>query len=86
MPLRLLIAEDSATNRLLLSMTMARIGIDADIAANGKEALALFHQHRYDLVFLDLEMPALMSVRPYAAPSRDLRSIPWAASSSPDRP
>lgn len=59
MPLRILIAEDSETNRLLLSMTMKRLCCDTDIAANGKAALDFFRHNPYDLVFLDLKMPVM---------------------------
>lgn len=57
MTLSILIAEDSATNRLLFSMTLARLGHKADIAVNGREALVFFRARPYDLVFLDLNMP-----------------------------
>lgn len=59
MPLHILIADDSATNRQLFSLVAARMGHRADTAASGREALALFAQHAYDLVFLDLAMPVM---------------------------
>lgn len=62
MPLRLLIADDSATNRLLFSTTVARMGHHADVVATGREAIDLFLKNRYDLVFLDINMPALSGV------------------------
>ena len=63
MPLKILIAEDSATNRLLFSMTMKRLGHAADIAVNGMEACQLFRGTHYDLVFLDLNMPVADGIR-----------------------
>ena len=59
MSMRLLISEDSATNRLLLSMTLERLGYKAEIVANGAEAVEKFSPHLYDLVFLDLNMPVM---------------------------
>lgn len=57
MPLCILIADDSATNRMLFSMTIKRMGHEADVVATGDEATNLFSQKQYDLVFLDLNMP-----------------------------
>lgn len=59
MPLHILIADDSATNRLLFSMTAARMGHSADAVASGREATTLFSLHEYDLVFIDLQMPQI---------------------------
>jgi CheY-like chemotaxis protein len=59
MPLRFLIADDSATNRMLFSATIARMGHQADVVATGKEAIDRIHSNRYDLVFLDVNMPGM---------------------------
>lgn len=59
MTIKILIAEDSATHRLLYAMTMERMGCMADIAVNGAEALEFFKKGRYDIVFLDLNMPRM---------------------------
>ncbi len=62
MPLKILIAEDSETNRLLFSLTLSRLGHAVTMAVNGHEAVSLFTRHPYDLVFLDLNMPVLGGV------------------------
>jgi CheY-like chemotaxis protein len=68
MPLKILIAEDSATNRLLFSITMTRLGHLVDIAVNGREPAEMFQNARsnpdggYDLVFLDLYMPVMTGI------------------------
>lgn len=59
MNVKILIADDSATNRLLLSATISRLGHKADIVASGVEALHNFQREDYDLVFLDLNMPLM---------------------------
>lgn len=59
MPLRLLIADDSATNRMLFAATVTRMGHQADVVATGREAVDLFSQNSYDLVFLDINMPLM---------------------------
>lgn len=52
-----LIVDDEASVREALAKTLARAGYATLFAANGDEAVALFHQHRPDLVLLDLNMP-----------------------------
>jgi CheY-like chemotaxis protein/HPt (histidine-containing phosphotransfer) domain-containing protein len=57
LPLRILIAEDSAINQKLAVGILAKLGYASDVAGNGAEALELVRLHRYDLVFMDLQMP-----------------------------
>lgn len=59
MTLNILIADDSATNRSLFTLTAARMGHHADAAASGREAIDFFNTHEYDLVFIDLHMPQM---------------------------
>lgn len=77
MPLRILIADDSATNRLLFSTVMTRLGHVADAVATGREAVALFREARYDVVFLDLNMPVMDGMQTAAEMQRqNPRGIP----------
>lgn len=71
MPLRILIADDSATNRLLFATTITRTGHHADVVATGREAVNLFMQNRYDLVFLDINMPVMGGI----ATAREIQTI-----------
>lgn len=77
MPLNILIAEDSATNRLLFSMTLSRLGHAVDIAANGQEAARMFTENAYDLVFLDLHMPVMNGIETaYAIRQDNAKGVP----------
>ncbi len=38
---------------------LAKLGLKADIASNGQEALTLAEKHRYDLILMDCEMPEM---------------------------
>jgi two-component system, OmpR family, alkaline phosphatase synthesis response regulator PhoP len=63
MPSKILIADDEAFIRLLIEQTLEDIA-DQDnvviyIAQNGIEASQLIHQHKPDLVFLDIMMPGM---------------------------
>lgn len=58
-PLTILIAEDSAADRLLLSTIVRRQGHEVLTAANGAEALDLFRRQQPDLVLMDAMMPVM---------------------------
>jgi PAS domain S-box-containing protein len=57
--LRVLAADDNATNRKLLSVLMTRLGVDCIFAKDGAEAVALWRQEDFDVVFLDISMPIM---------------------------
>ena len=57
--LTVLIAEDSAADRLLLAAIVRRQGHEVLLAANGAEAVALFLAHRPQLVLMDAIMPVM---------------------------
>lgn len=58
-PLTILIAEDSAADRLLLSSIVRRQGHQVLTAANGAEAVEAFRQERPQLVLMDAMMPVM---------------------------
>jgi CheY-like chemotaxis protein len=58
-PLRILAAEDNEFNRDLLEHLLARLGLSAAMALNGREALALLEREPFDLLLLDIHMPEL---------------------------
>jgi len=55
----ILIADDSATMRLIISQTLQRAGWRVESARNGQEALHSARLRRPDLVVSDLNMPVL---------------------------
>src|SRR5207237_60388 len=56
---RILAAEDNVFNRDLLEHMLARLGLAAAMAVNGREALALLERQPFDLLLLDIHMPEL---------------------------
>jgi CheY-like chemotaxis protein len=58
-PLRVLVADDVATNRELLRALLRRGGHEVRLAVNGVEALALAQSELPDLVLMDVSMPEL---------------------------
>ena len=58
-PPRILIVDDNATNRDILTTRLKAHGYEALQAADGEEALAAVKQQRPDLILLDVMMPKL---------------------------
>ncbi len=54
---RVLVVDDEADIRELLSLTLQRMGLDADCAANEFEATQLLQRHNYDLCLTDMRLP-----------------------------
>jgi len=57
--LKLLLAEDTEDNRLLIKTFLKKEDIEITEALNGKEALDLFRKNQYDLVLMDMQMPVM---------------------------
>jgi len=58
-PLRILIAEDSDSDRLILTRLVSRLGHQVIEATDGTEAVQRFREHNPDLVLLDALMPRM---------------------------
>jgi CheY-like chemotaxis protein len=54
---RALVAEDNAVNQKLITYMLRAAGIQADVAPDGEQAVALFARGGYDIVFMDATMP-----------------------------
>jgi len=58
-PTRILIADDSADNRLLVGAYLRREPYQIEFAENGKIAIEKFKSNQYDMVFMDVQMPEI---------------------------
>jgi CheY-like chemotaxis protein len=57
--LRALLAEDNVVNQKVTVRMLEKLGIRADVAANGLEAVEMSQTVPYDLIFLDCQMPEM---------------------------
>jgi len=60
--LRVLAAEDNATNQLVLRTPLAVVDIEPTIVVNGREALAAWEGQTWDIVLMDIQMPEMNGI------------------------
>lgn len=76
---RVLVAEDNETNRIVLKGYLDKAGVAADFAVDGVEAVAAMRARPYNLVLMDVMMPELDGV----SATRQIRQLPGAAAAVP---
>ncbi len=57
--IKILLAEDNKINRILVIKLFDKINALIEPAENGLEAVELYRHHRYDLIFMDMQMPIM---------------------------
>lgn len=58
-PLSILVAEDHKINQMLIKKVLSKLGYDPIIVDNGQIAVDLTTEQKFDLVFMDIQMPVL---------------------------
>jgi PAS domain S-box-containing protein len=88
-PMRLLVAEDNATNQLIIRAILESLGHQVTLVGNGQEALDRVQQGDFDLVLMDVQMPvmdgptATREIRRLAHPASQLPIIALTANAMP---
>lgn len=57
--IRVLLAEDNSVNQKVAVRMLERLGCCVDVAANGYEAVNMWRQYSYTIIFMDCHMPIL---------------------------
>lgn len=78
-PMTVLVAEDNATNRVILQTMLSALGVTAVIVADGDEAVRCAGATPFDALLLDISMPRLDGVAALTA----IRSLALAAGRTP---
>src|SRR6266540_2682339 len=61
-PLKILVVDDDDLNRRMMQILLTREGHHVDLVINGMEALDAVKYHKFDIVFMDLQMPTMDGV------------------------
>jgi len=56
---RVLLVEDNQVNQIVARGILKKLGIQADVADNGEQALGMLADQPYDLVLMDVQMPVM---------------------------
>ncbi len=59
---KVLIVDDIYANQFLLSAILEEIGCTVESVTNGKAAIDELQQNKYDIVFMDIEMPIMNGI------------------------
>ena len=57
--LRVLVAEDTPASQMVIRLILERLGHTVRVASDGAEAVSLFSTAAFDLVLMDIQMPAM---------------------------
>jgi len=61
-PIKILLAEDNNINQAIAKKLFQKLGYDIDIAKDGIEAVTAVQEVKYDLIFMDMQMPNMDGV------------------------
>jgi len=59
LPLRIMVCDDNVINQKVAQRILAQMGYKASVTNNGREAVEALERERFDLIFMDLQMPEM---------------------------
>jgi signal transduction histidine kinase len=58
----ILVVDDKKVNLTVAKMMLVKMGIKVDVAVNGKESVEMSDLKKYDVVFMDIQMPIMNGI------------------------
>ena len=58
-PMRILVAEDNPVNQRVITVLLEKRGHSVSLARNGSEAIELYANQMFDIIFMDVQMPIM---------------------------
>lgn len=89
-PLNVLVAEDDAVNRMVVSKMLGAFDVDLRVVTDGAEAVAVASEGNYDVVLMDVRMPdmdglaATRAIRAQGGRFEDLPIVALTANAFPE--
>ena len=86
---RVLVVDDIATNQIVVSALIRKLGLGCDLAGNGEEALQMLQSQSFDLILMDVHMPVMSgddAIRAIRASDQPWANIPIYALSADATP
>ncbi len=71
-----LVIDDDETLQSMFKLFLKKAGFSRQIVGTGKEALAMLNKQRFDLCFLDLQLPDMMGDEVYAVAKEKYPDLP----------
>jgi len=60
--LRILLAEDDWSNAIATRTLLEKLGHDATLTRNGREAVEIMGREKFDVAFMDIQMPVMNGI------------------------
>jgi two-component system, sensor histidine kinase and response regulator len=64
---RILVADDNLIDQKIALVLLKKLGLQADVASNGVDAVSAVRGYRYDIVLMDIQMPEMNGYEATAA-------------------
>ncbi|MCH2022073.1 MAG: ATP-binding protein [Saprospiraceae bacterium] len=74
--LKILLVEDNVVNQKVANLMLEKLGCKVEIANNGHEALNMFSPNKFDLIFMDVQMPVMDGISAIQELNKKFDSLP----------